>query len=105
MITYVNPAVAVLFGVLLLDEDFTLGMGVGFPLILVGSVLAARRRVALAPAVPEAVHLRGGRAISRCAPARTRVSNTAATTPVPSSDGSTQSTSMPSSGCSADVPR
>jgi drug/metabolite transporter (DMT)-like permease len=54
VITYVNPAVAVLFGVLLLGEDFTLGMGVGFPLILLGSVLAARRRPAAA-AVPEAV--------------------------------------------------
>jgi drug/metabolite transporter (DMT)-like permease len=44
VITYVNPAVAVLLGVLFLDERFTLGMAVGFPLILGGSVLAARRR-------------------------------------------------------------
>jgi drug/metabolite transporter (DMT)-like permease len=44
VITYVNPAVAVLLGVLLLDEPFTLGIAIGFPLILVGSVLAARRR-------------------------------------------------------------
>jgi drug/metabolite transporter (DMT)-like permease len=43
VITYVNPAVAVLLGVLLLHEKFTLGIAVGFPLILVGSVLAARR--------------------------------------------------------------
>ncbi|MDQ2748922.1 MAG: DMT family transporter [Actinomycetota bacterium] len=43
VITYVNPAVAVLFGVTLLGEQFTLGMAVGFPLILAGSVLAARR--------------------------------------------------------------
>ena len=41
VITYVNPAVAVALGLLLLDERFTVGMGVGFPLILVGSVLAA----------------------------------------------------------------
>jgi drug/metabolite transporter (DMT)-like permease len=40
--TYVNPAVAVLLGVLLLDEPFTVGIAVGFPLILLGSVLAAR---------------------------------------------------------------
>ena len=53
VITYVNPAVAVLFGVALLNEDFTVGMGVGFPLILAGSVLGARRRTAR-PAVPEA---------------------------------------------------
>jgi drug/metabolite transporter (DMT)-like permease len=43
VITYVNPAIAVLFGVTLLNESFTLGMAIGFPLILVGSVLAARR--------------------------------------------------------------
>jgi drug/metabolite transporter (DMT)-like permease len=44
VITYVNPAVAVLLGVVALGERFTVGMAVGFPLILVGSVLAARRR-------------------------------------------------------------
>lgn len=44
VITYVNPAVAVLLGVTLLSERFTVGMAVGFPLILAGSVLAARRR-------------------------------------------------------------
>lgn len=41
--TYVNPAVALLLGVPLLDEPFTLGIAVGFPLILAGSVLATRR--------------------------------------------------------------
>lgn len=41
--TYVNPAVAVLLGVALLGEHLTLGIAVGFPLILAGSVLAARR--------------------------------------------------------------
>jgi drug/metabolite transporter (DMT)-like permease len=59
VITYVNPAVAVLLGVLLLGEKFTLGIAIGFPLILAGSVLAARRAEATAPAcdaaVPEAV--------------------------------------------------
>jgi drug/metabolite transporter (DMT)-like permease len=44
VITYVNPAVALLLGVVLLGEDFTLGMGIGFPLILLGSVLAARKK-------------------------------------------------------------
>jgi len=43
VITFVNPAVAVLLGVLLLDEPFTLGLAVGLPLILVGCVLATRR--------------------------------------------------------------
>ena len=41
VITYVNPAVALALGVLLLDEKITTGMLVGFPLILVGSVVAA----------------------------------------------------------------
>jgi drug/metabolite transporter (DMT)-like permease len=52
VITYVNPAIAVALGLLLLNEQFTVGMGIGFPLILVGSVLAAsagRRRAARAP--------------------------------------------------------
>jgi drug/metabolite transporter (DMT)-like permease len=40
VITYVNPAVAVLLGVLVLDEPFTWGIALGFPLILLGSWLA-----------------------------------------------------------------
>ena len=54
VITYVNPAVAVVLGLLLLNEQFTAGMGIGFPLILIGSVLAAsisRPANAAAPAV------------------------------------------------------
>jgi drug/metabolite transporter (DMT)-like permease len=43
IITFVNPAVAVLLGVLLLDEPFTLGIALGLPLVLVGCVLATRR--------------------------------------------------------------
>jgi drug/metabolite transporter (DMT)-like permease len=43
VITYVNPAVAVALGVLVLGEDLTSGMLVGFPLILVGSIVAARK--------------------------------------------------------------
>jgi drug/metabolite transporter (DMT)-like permease len=39
VITYVNPLVAVLLGVALLSEPFTLGIAVGMPLILLGSVL------------------------------------------------------------------
>jgi drug/metabolite transporter (DMT)-like permease len=42
VITYVNPAVAAIAGVTILDEAFTLGMGVGFLLVLVGSFLATR---------------------------------------------------------------
>lgn len=44
VITYVNPAVAVLLGVALLGETFSAGMALGFPMILLGSVLAARKR-------------------------------------------------------------
>ena len=43
VITYVNPAVAAVLGVVILDERFTLGMAVGFALVLAGSVLATRR--------------------------------------------------------------
>jgi drug/metabolite transporter (DMT)-like permease len=42
VITYVNPAVAVVLGVLVLSEPVTLGIAVGFPLVLVGSWLATR---------------------------------------------------------------
>jgi drug/metabolite transporter (DMT)-like permease len=52
VITYVNPAVAALAGVAFLGESFTVGMGVGFVLILAGSILAAR--ITAAPvATPE----------------------------------------------------
>jgi drug/metabolite transporter (DMT)-like permease len=50
VITYVNPAVAAALGVSILGEKFTAGMGVGFVLILVGSVLAARRPREFRPA-------------------------------------------------------
>ncbi len=43
VITYVNPAVAAVLGVAILGESFTLGMGIGFVLVLAGSVLATRR--------------------------------------------------------------
>jgi drug/metabolite transporter (DMT)-like permease len=53
VITYVNPAVAAVLGVALLDEAFTFGMGIGFGLVLAGSVLATARR-APAPEVAPA---------------------------------------------------
>jgi drug/metabolite transporter (DMT)-like permease len=40
--TYVNPAVAAVAGVVVLNEAFTVGMGIGFVLVLAGSVLATR---------------------------------------------------------------
>ena len=42
VITYVNPAVAALLGVVVLSEAFTLGMAIGFGLVIMGSVLATR---------------------------------------------------------------
>jgi len=53
-ITYVNPAVAVLAGVLVLGERFTVWTAVGFALVLAGSWLVTRRgRDAATPAAPE----------------------------------------------------
>jgi drug/metabolite transporter (DMT)-like permease len=49
VITYVNPAVAIALGVAILDEKVTAGMIVGFPLILTGSVLGARKPASPAP--------------------------------------------------------
>lgn len=43
MITYVNPAVALALGVVLLREPFTVGAALGFALILAGLFLATRK--------------------------------------------------------------
>jgi len=40
VITYVNPAVAAVLGVTLLNERLTVGMVIGFSLVLAGSILA-----------------------------------------------------------------
>ena len=50
VITYVNPAVAAVLGVAILSEKFTIGMGIGFVLVLVGSVLATRPAIGATPA-------------------------------------------------------
>lgn len=42
VITYVNPAVAAVLGVLVLRETFTVAMGIGFALVILGSMLATR---------------------------------------------------------------
>ena len=61
-ITFVNPAVAVLVGILVLSEPLTGGMLIGFPLILLGCVLATRRsrprstRASDEPPVAEPAH-------------------------------------------------
>jgi drug/metabolite transporter (DMT)-like permease len=43
LITYINPAVALVLGVVFLHEALTAGLLIGFPLVLVGSYLATRR--------------------------------------------------------------
>jgi drug/metabolite transporter (DMT)-like permease len=42
VITFINPAVAVLLGMAVLGERFTAGVAVGFPLVLAGSWLSTR---------------------------------------------------------------
>jgi drug/metabolite transporter (DMT)-like permease len=54
VITFVNPAVAVSLGILLLDEPFTIGVALGFPLVLLGCWLATRgAHEPVVPAVAE----------------------------------------------------
>jgi drug/metabolite transporter (DMT)-like permease len=43
VITYLNPAVALALGVAVLGEPFTIGIAIGFVLIVLGSILATRR--------------------------------------------------------------
>jgi drug/metabolite transporter (DMT)-like permease len=45
VITYINPVVAAVLGVIVLRELFTAGMAVGFVLVVWGSILATRRRL------------------------------------------------------------
>jgi drug/metabolite transporter (DMT)-like permease len=98
VITYVNPAVAVLLGVLLLGEKFTVGIAVGFPLILLGSVLAARSApVSTVPEAAIADPLCADPADQSTRTSPDGVANRAATSPR-SSSGSNQVTSTPSSG-------
>ncbi len=58
VITYLNPAVAVLLGVVVLGEPFGPGTAVGFVLVLSGSVLATRPlRSRARPSAPSAEDL------------------------------------------------
>jgi len=50
VVTYVNPAVAILLGVLVLKEPLTIGMAIGFPLVIAGSFLGTQRSREPAPA-------------------------------------------------------
>ncbi|WP_067566532.1 DMT family transporter [Nocardia acidivorans] len=51
VITYINPAVALLIGVTMLGEPLTAGMAIGFPLVILGSILGTARSRAV-PAEP-----------------------------------------------------
>lgn len=45
MVTYINTAVAVLLGIIVLSEPLTLGIGLGLPLILIGSYMSGKKSV------------------------------------------------------------
>jgi drug/metabolite transporter (DMT)-like permease len=60
VITYVNPAVALGLGILILHEPFTIGVAIGFALILIGSVLSTRRGAQIEPSPPIAVGYQPG---------------------------------------------
>ncbi len=48
IITFVNPAVAVLLGMIVLGEPFTAGIAVGFPFIIAGCWLSTRKPTGVA---------------------------------------------------------
>jgi drug/metabolite transporter (DMT)-like permease len=58
VITYINPAVAAVLGVLVLNETLTPAMLAGFGLVTIGSILATRppraRSAEAVPAIPSA---------------------------------------------------
>jgi drug/metabolite transporter (DMT)-like permease len=57
VITYVNPAVAAVLGVLVLRETFTPAMAIGFALVILGSTLATRPARPTGAADPAAASL------------------------------------------------
>ena len=59
VITYINPAVAALLGVVILSESFTPAMAAGFGLVILGSAIATRPG-RQAPAVDAGVPARAG---------------------------------------------
>jgi drug/metabolite transporter (DMT)-like permease len=52
VVTYLNTAVAVILGVVVLSEPLTVGIIVGFPLIVAGSVLGTRRSAPVSEGSP-----------------------------------------------------
>jgi drug/metabolite transporter (DMT)-like permease len=55
LITFVNPAVAVVVGAVVLDEEITVSTLVGFALVLAGCWLATRHRPEVIPDSPVVV--------------------------------------------------
>jgi drug/metabolite transporter (DMT)-like permease len=57
VITYINPAVAIILGALVLKEPLTVGMAIGFPLVILGAILGTTRvtKPAAAPAAARPV--------------------------------------------------
>jgi drug/metabolite transporter (DMT)-like permease len=53
VVTYVNTAVAVVLGIVVLSEPLSWGLGLGLPLVLVGSFLATRRSAPVTAPVGE----------------------------------------------------
>jgi drug/metabolite transporter (DMT)-like permease len=52
VVTYVNTAIAVVLGIVGLHEPLTIGIAIGFPLVLIGSVLATSSRASSTAAIP-----------------------------------------------------
>lgn len=50
-ITYINPAIAIILGAVVLNEPLTIGLAIGFPMVIIGSILGTWKSK---PAPPEA---------------------------------------------------
>ncbi len=46
VVTYINPAVAIVLGIAALGEPLTIGMAIGFPLVIIGSIIGTRSATA-----------------------------------------------------------
>ncbi|MGZ4626657.1 MAG: DMT family transporter [Kineosporiaceae bacterium] len=98
VITYVNPAVAVVLGVLVLGEPVTAGLVVGFPLVLVGSYLATRRST---PGEPGAGAARAAAGYGDVGRDRTAAESSDGASGSSAAGGTSSSSSSPSSSSSS----
>lgn len=48
-ITYINPAVAIILGAIVLSEPLTIGLAIGFPMVIIGSILGTWKSKAPPP--------------------------------------------------------